>query len=259
MLKKVIKAEWMKARHSFLPWMVILGGLFIPVVEGLIYLFRWASFVPEAGANGWDTLLSTCMGLSAGLLFPFLVILMVAFNHHVEYKANAWKRLLVIPLGRTALYGGKWLFLLLGLLVATLIQAAGIVLVGLLLGWLKPALALQLTGLPFGFLTLYTLRFYITFFAILTIQFVLNVLINNTLVTVVVGVFAYVLSMVLVQGWAYAVYDPYALPMLIDWENATRTPMFQWMGLYKPEWLSLLYSVLIAWGGLAFFKRVPVR
>ena len=80
-----------------------------------------------------------------------------------------------------------------------------------------------------------------------------------TLVTVVVGVFAYVLSMVLVQGWAYAVYDPYALPMLIDWENATRTPMFQWMGLYKPEWLSLLYSVLIAWGGLAFFKRVPVR
>lgn len=196
----VLIAEWMKARRSFVPWLVLAGALFLPVVLGLVYLFKWRVFVPADGTMGWDTLLSTCMSLSAGLLFPLVTILLVAFQHQTESRANAWKRLLVIPLGKTVLYLGKWSFLLLALLAATLIQCLGIVLVGTLLGYLFPALALPVTGLPLGYLLTYSLRLFLGFLAILTIQYVLSLLVNHSLVPVLVGVFAMVLSIVLVQG-----------------------------------------------------------
>jgi hypothetical protein len=74
-----------------------------------------------------------------------------------------------------------------------------------------------------------------------------------------VGMFAYILSMVLVQGWSYAVYDPYAFPLMLDWELATKSPQFHWLGLYKTEWLSLLYSLGLAWLGWCYFKRSSIR
>lgn len=250
----VLKAEWMKTRHTALPWVALLGGLFIPLVQGLIYLFRWRAFVPEAGSNGWDNLLSTCVGLSGGLLFPFLAIMLVAFFHHLEIKANAWKRLLVMPVGRSALYWGKWVFLLLLLLGAVLALLVGSVLISILLNGLRPSLELPLSMLPFGTLLGYLLRFYLSFLAILTLQHVMSFFANNALIPVMVGVFAYILSLVLVQGWSYAVYDPYAFPLILDWDTGSKVAQCHWLGLYKTEWLSLLYSIGFAWLGVLVFK-----
>lgn len=55
------------------------------------------------------------------------------------------------------------------------------------------------------------------------------------------------------------VYEPYAIPMLLDWENGTRSPLFRCLGLYQPEWMSVLYSVVIGWVGLRLFRRTAVR
>jgi len=254
MIKTVVIAEWKKIYHSFIPWLWLVGALLIPLVCGLIYGNRSAMFDPEPGMNAWNAYVQMNISMASGLLLPFLVILLVAMNVHPEHKGNTWKRLLVLPVSKGALYFGKGLFLVAQLFGCLLLFVVGILVSGSLVTLIHPSLALSGGAFPLVDMLWQVIRLFVSLLAILSLQYVFSLLTNNILIPVIVGVFMMILSLVLVQGWSYVVYDPYAFPIIYAWDFGGKMPQPHWMGLTKPEWLSILVSVVVGWLGFLRFK-----
>lgn len=259
MINRVITAELIKSKHSFTPWFVGIGILLIPLVGFLIYLNRSTFFVPESGSNGWETYLQLNLSLSATLMLPVWTILLVALAIYPEQKGNTWKRLFITPAGKKALYAGKLLYLYLLLALTVIGFNLAIVLTGVMAQFLHPELVLQMDAAPFSNMLLMGLGLMVCLLPILTIQYVFSMLTNNVLIPAAVGLFLVIVSMVLVQGWSYATYDPYAFPLLFSWNESGKTTLPDWLGIASIEWLSVLIVFLASWLGWLRFKRISVR
>jgi len=259
MLYKTFLAELKKSQHTFVPWLTLSGSLLVPLVCFLIYCFKWKYFIPETGVNSWDEYTQMSLSFASGMLFPFLVIIMVALNINLENKANSWKRLYVMPVGRDTLFWGKLLFLSMQLLICSVFMFFWILLTGLFLGIMHPELLfLEYSPDIFNLLML-SLRFFISLLGVLSIQYFLSLLLNNIIVPITAGVMLVIVSLMLVQGWEYSVYDPYAFPLLFSWNNSGKMVQIAWWGLLKTEWLSMLYYIVFSIMAMVLFKRKPVR
>lgn len=259
MINRVITAEWIKSKHSFTPWFVGIGILLIPLVGFLIFLNRWTYFVPEPGSNGWEAYYQLNLGLSASLMLPVWNILLVALVIHPEQKGNTWKRLFITPVGKSALYGGKLMYLYLLLALTVIGFTLAVVLTGVTAQFLHPELVLRLNAVPFTSLLFTGIGLMVCLLPILTIQYVFSMLTNNVLIPAAVGLFMVIVSTVLAQGWSYAVYDPYAFPLLFSWNESGKTTLPDWLGIASIEWMSVLIVVLVGWLGWLRFRRMSVR
>lgn len=258
MINRILKAEWVKSRRSFTPWFLGTGMLLVPAICVLIYLNRWSHFIPDAGMDGWKPFLHLNLGMSA-LLMPVWAIMSVALVIHPEQKGNTWKRIFITPAGKKALYVGKGLYLyqLLTLTVAGLIAA--MLLLSVPVQLLHPELNLRLSAVPVSDVLLMGLGLLVSLIALLTLQYIFSLLTNNVLIPTALGLFLLIISLVLVQGWLYAKYDPYAFPMLFSWNVSGKTTMPGWLGISTIQWLSVPLVLLVAWLGWLRFKRLPVR
>ncbi len=259
MIKTIIITEWIKNKHTFTPWFLLIGSLLAPFVCFMIFANRWSLFVPEAGSTAWTVFFQTNVSIFSSLLVPVWLILLVALNIYPEQKGNTWKRLFVTPVGKDRLFEGKLIYLCLqvvltvtGFLVATAVA-------GVLLQTLHPALVLPLSGLPVISMLATLAGLVVCLIPILTLQYVLSLLTNNVLIPTAIGLFLVIISMILAQGWSYAVYDPYAFPLLFSWNGSGKTSLPQWIGLPSIVWLSLIFSVAVAFLGRRAFKQISIK
>ncbi len=259
MIKNIVFAEWIKSKHSFTPWFLVVGSVLIPVICGLIYLNRWSIFSPEAGMDGWDAYLNMNVSLAGGLLFPFWVILLVALSVYPEYKGNAWKRLFVTPVGKSRLYRGKLIHLCFQVVITILGFMLSVAITGVIVGMQHPTLMLEAINLPMISMLYTGFRLLLCLLPMLFIQYVLSMLTRNMLIPVALGMFLVIVSLVLAQGWSYVEYDPYAFPLLFTWDLSGKMNLTHWMGLAKTEWLSLAVCLLVGWIGKLGFNRLSIK
>lgn len=115
MIFRVVAADWLKLRHSWVMWLSLLGPMGMIVAQSVNYGVRY-DYLIDAGWNGigdkgllyWvDALIPLTVMLGATLLAS------IAANG--EHDAHAWKQLLVQPVPKVLFLWSKlfWLILFL--------------------------------------------------------------------------------------------------------------------------------------------------
>jgi hypothetical protein len=179
MIKTLLLAELKKSRHSFVLWLVLFGALFLPVLFFIIYLFRWRYFIPEAGSSAWDGLLDNLITIASSFFMPLLVIMLVAFYVQLEFKANSWKTLFVMPVERGRLFLGKTCFLTLLLFGCLVLFVAGMLLTGLLAGLFHPELGFLQTPPDLGKWVVPLIRLFFNLLSIMNLQLIISLVFSR--------------------------------------------------------------------------------
>jgi lantibiotic transport system permease protein len=252
-------AEIYKSKRSFAVWITILGALLTPVTCFLIEFINWRYFIPHNSENPWIGFVNLNISISSGLLFPFLVILMVAFNLNLEYKADSWKKMYVLPVRKETLFCSKLFYLIFQLFICSFLFFISMLFSGLLLGFLRPELSLSYYNPDIALLLNLFIQFFISLLGILSIQLFLCIVFANIIIPVTFGTICLIITLVISTGWKYSLFEPYAFPILManDLKNEIVIPL--WFGFKMTQVLSVIYFFVFSVIGLISYKTKKIR
>lgn len=107
---RLLKGEFVKLRKCF-TWPVIVLTPLLGVFLSFINLFLRYDFLMSLEANqnlsSWQVLITQHHFIWAFLL-PLVATIIASQVHYLEYKSNAWKQALALPVSRVKLYLAKW-------------------------------------------------------------------------------------------------------------------------------------------------------
>lgn len=213
-LWRPFRSEWSKSTKTFLPWLCILAPILHAV---LIYLtlYHAGDSIIKPGANVWESLAAQSF---QGLYLIFLQLaasILIALVFQTDHQANMWKHLYALPLPRWSVYTAKSLFafLLIGICLvfySLLMPLAVALLSGRYPSWgLNNYIDAALTiFLPIA------LKGWIACAALCAIQSWISYRFRNFAIPLTFGLGATLAAAIVVQGWEYAIYYPYAFPVL---------------------------------------------
>jgi len=259
MLYKLLLAENQKVNHTFTAWFTVIGATLLPTIYFIIYFSKAFLFIPEEGVNPWTEFFKNNFNLLGMLFLPLFVVLVVGLNVNTEFKANSWKKLFVLPVKKEMIFVAKLLFLIAQLFITLLIFCFSLLFFGVVLGLLHPELGFLKVFPDFVYLIELILRLFVSVLGMLSIQYFLCLYFENIMVSISIGAFAFLASLVLVRGWEYAVYDPYAFTQLFSLRLSDSVNIPVWSGVTLPEILSVVYFLMINWISIYFFKRKVVK
>jgi hypothetical protein len=121
------QTEYIKSKRTLALYLSVLG----PVLAVAMSLFSLAFVDGLAKAKGiepWQAYLQPSLALWFSFVLPLVITLQAAQAAQLEHGNHKWKHLLSLPVPRSSLYLGKWLWLL-ALSVASNILIAGSVLI----------------------------------------------------------------------------------------------------------------------------------
>lgn len=209
LLTASLQAEWMKTKRSAAWWLVITGGLLIPVIL-LIGRFYNHELIPAENAAPivWTKFYSRAWTYMGNLLLPMGVILVTSLVAQVEVRNNTWKQLHSAPLPYGIIFISKltviFSLLLLGFVLFNLATFGMITL---------PAVFYQdvffpTVPFPFKGILLGNAKFLLDMLPIVAIQFLLSLQFRNFLIPIGAGFGLYVASMI-GMNWKYGYILPY--------------------------------------------------
>ncbi len=249
-LATAYRTEIIKSKHTFALWLAVLGAAFIPAVMFLIYLNRWESFVPKAGANPWAEFFGAAWNVVSFIFIPFFVVLLCTLVMGIEHKSNTWKQLFTLPVSKGTVYLSK-LLIVISLAITCYILFIGFLLVsGTVLGLFKPKLGF-LSHMP-GLLPVLKIGFksFVSVLGILGIHYWLSIRLKNMILPIGIGLVGIVTATILFSRWAHVVYYPYAFTIL------SASPLQKPTGFFAA---SELYSIIcfLVFVGLGYldFRR----
>ena len=200
-----LKSEYLKNKRTFSFWLVLFGGLLVPVILFFIQLNRSEFFMKRA-TDPWNPLVFDAIRSAMPLLFPLFLILIIALNFNLEHKENTWKKLHVIPHKRDSIYFAKLVFIIIQVVLSLLVFSFSLFLFGLLLGIIHPELNFLNTSLDWTTLFKSLAKVFIAYLALIGFQFVLSFYFKNFIVPVAVGLFGLIFGIML-SNWEYSAYN----------------------------------------------------
>jgi lantibiotic transport system permease protein len=209
-----IQIEMLKYKRTYALALAVLSPLFITVLYTIIFYIKGAKIV-HPGENGVVSLLDNSMKFTAGFLFPLYLILLAVLIHQVEHKTSSLKDLFSFPVSYFKTYLSKWvitfLLILLSLTLYFLLSLAGTWFVST-----KYPDLFNLQVADFMHFAMQILKAFIAGLFMMAIQFLISLKWSDVIVSFGVGIAGFVSAMVLMQGWDYIHYHPYALTFLSD-------------------------------------------
>ena len=255
MLLKLIYIEHKKTKKSFAFWLTIFGSMVIPVVVSLVMMVKPKTFIPFGDMNPWKSLLTNNFAAVSSFLFPMYVIYLIGLMGNIEYKSSNWKKLFVMPIRKELLVSSKLLYVLVHIFVAILLFALNTIIFGLITGAVRSELKLLDFMPDFSLISWLAYHLFLSVLGIIGIQFILSVFFENILITLAIGLFLMVGSLI-ASGlkWEYIELIPYASPN--QFANVAGT-VKAW--ITKPEATNLVTFGLAFIFSLYFFKRKTVK
>lgn len=255
MLLKLLYIEHKKTKRSFAFWLTIFGSMVIPMVVSLVMLVKPAPFVPFANANPWKSLVISNFAAVSSFLFPMYVIYLIGLLGNIEYKSSNWKKLFVLPIRKELLISSKLLYVLIHLFVAIILFGINTLLFGLIAGVAHPELKLLDFSPQFDLIIWLIYHMFLSVLGIIGLQFILSIFFENILITLAIGLFLMVGSLIAAGlQWEYIEFVPYASPNRFAVAAGT---VKEW--ITKPEWTNLVIFGLSFAFSLFFFKRKTVK
>jgi hypothetical protein len=208
---RIINAERMKLKSSWVILSVIMAPLFVLLIQFANFLFRYDSVVKE-GDIPWIVFIEQHTVMWAVMLLPILGAVLSSMLIGVENNDNNWKYVFSLPLKRSHLYIAKISIVFYLLIISCIFLGLGIVVSAKILG---------ISGsIPVFFIIKILIAALLGCFAILNIQFWLTTKFENPGVPMAIAVCGSVTALFLLQSaftrWLPWTYPYFTLPIELN-------------------------------------------
>lgn len=239
------ESEWLKKKRTASSFLIIAGGLLIPLVviiarmdstEGLVT----ANIQPHI----WENLYNRNWQLMGLLLVPMGIVLATSLITQLEYRNNTWKQVFTTPQTLSTIFFAKLAVLFVMLVEFFLLFNIGIWLTGVL-----PGLILNVPYpheiFPWKAFWIGNSKFFVDCMPILILQYGISLRIRNFLIPLGIGLGLYVASMIAVH-WKYGYFVPYTYCAYeFTGKTAERVHTHFWAAGYAVVFLVLAYLFYI--------------
>jgi len=230
-----IQSEWLKTRKSAAAWLCIIGGLFIPLIFliGFLYNRQTLAMYGDEG-NVWTLHFFQVWQAMVIFLLPMGLVLATSLITQMEFRNNTWKQLHATPQKYHTIFAAKFIVIL-GMTAQFFLYFN----LGFILSGVVPSLlfdkALPDSVFPFEQFFVSNGKIFLTCLPILALQFLISLKFKNFLVPIGVGLVLLVATLIIVGNWEYAYLSPYSYGAL------TMMGVPEIMEKVNIYWLSIIY------------------
>lgn len=208
------QSERLKTRRSLASWMVIVGAFFTPAIVIVARLLHPSRLpVLYASDEFWMLLWKSSWESMAIFFLPMAAILATSLVTQIEYRNNAWKQVLTLPLSPAVVFCSKLAIILLMLVQFVILFNVGIYLSAVAPYLLTRNVPYPQAPLPWRYFVMQDLRYFIDCLPIVAAQYLLSLRFKNFLVPVGCGFLAWV-SALAALSWKFGYVVPYTYCML---------------------------------------------
>lgn len=211
----LLRAELIKLKHSPV-WYILLLGILLTASGVFLGHLMDAHNMVKLNIDPWQRYFKVSLAIfNLFIVVPYLLLL-VSSTVFIEQRADAWKYLYALPSGRGVFYTTKLVLILLLYLFSLAMLIVGLVLSGYFLNLFLPEY--EFTYYQPDLLNLIKImrHFFIASLGVIAWQYWLSLRFKNILVPLGIGVFGFVLGIIMsATGQKIALYLPYALPMIV--------------------------------------------
>jgi len=209
-----LKSEFYKSRKTLGFWAAILLPFLLLLFTSIGYYSNSEKLINAPGIVTWTRFAGIPLGVMGNLLLPMFVIFIAYSVNSIEHKADTWKTLFSLPIGKWTVYSAKFFYALLLVLLSTMLFAFFTIVFGNLLGLLMPALKFAGYHMEMALVQIY-FKFFLSALGILSIQFLFSLVWSDFLKPMGLGFLLFVTGVVAAaKDWKYAYTIPYSHPML---------------------------------------------
>lgn len=222
MIYRLLFADWIKIRRTWLVWLVLLGPFCMILAQSVNYGIRYDDLKPfgwlaKDGLLYWvHALLPLTVALGAAIMASLIA--------GIEHDAKSWKQLFVFPVSRIQIFASKAIWLAFCMFVCVILTIVSIAVFGyFLLGgpipWLK---TIQTIVYP-----------YLAVYPILLLQLWLSMIIKNQTLPITIGIIGSILGQFFATSENHLFhYFIWAYPGLANIFNTKSDPLtWVWMGV----------------------------
>lgn len=259
MFLKLLHTEYLKSRHSSTIWFTLSAALLVPFFQFIRYVVRWEHNITPMELNPWTEFIDDSFIGIAPFLFPAYIIMLIALNAQLEHKNNTWKKLYTLPVKKWQIYLSKMTFLMLNAICALVLFTIASVLVVWLAALIHPEIGFTNHAPDVALILKRTSTLIVIVLGITAIQTFLSMISRKVMLPLGVGIFALILSAILVLTWKGSAYNPFAYPYyyMMDIQNLLEFNTLKNENL--PYILSTVYFVVITGFSLFVFNRKRVK
>jgi len=215
-LLNIFQSEWLKRKRSLASWLVIIGGLFTPVIIFTIrMIYHERLKLPEMfqSPDFWQASWSQAWESMALFMLPMGIIMATGLMTQLEYKNNTWKQLHTTPQRMATIFCMKLLIIIIMLAQVFVVFNAGLYFFGILPSLFLSSVSYPASTLPWAMLLQWNLNFFLDCLPLVGLQYALGLHFKNFLVPFGIGFLLWVVSM---SGltWEYNYILPYSYTML---------------------------------------------
>lgn len=239
---KLFYTEFIKLKNTFALWLTVMGALFVPLVLFATYLSDVKSFVPGPRVDPWDDFLirtlNGCCFFSIGF-----VLLIIGLIVHIEHRANAWKHLFTLPVGRGRIYLTKLMVIFAMVIGFFTLYLALSVLSGVALGYAVSDFGFSKFPLPGQHVFRFVTEFFISILPTVFLQCWLSFRLKNLITSLGIGLGGLMIGLLL-KSWEYIIYLPYAAPFqMLNYREDVLTQRFYFLNsVYTVLFVVLSYK-----------------
>jgi len=228
-LLRELKAEFSKYRHTMVYWLMVLCPLAIAFFVFVINNWTMPTSLTqliEKGKNPWEMYIIIHYRVMSIMLLPLYIAMMTGVIYGREHRNNTWKHLYTLPIPQWSIELSKNIFSLLILMFTLLIYAGFVVLSGYVLSMTNPKMNLAQFDNHFGFNLLMACKVFLSMISIWAVHNWVGRRFSSFGYNIGLGLVGVISAGVLIQGWKYVKYYPYAFPALSVLDNQSIHTLF---------------------------------
>lgn len=208
------QSEWLKRKRSLAAWLVLIGGLFTPLMSTVIYILR-PDKLPEQYIKPtfWEAHFRNAWQPMNFMLLPLGIIMAVSLITQLEYKNSAWKQLHTTPQPLLTIFLSKFLVLMVMEVQLFLLFSIAMILSALIPAAVVSKIPFPAEDFPLAYYVTTTFRYFIEHLPIVAIQYLLALQFRNFLVPLGAGI-VLMISGILLNSWEHIYTHPYMYAIL---------------------------------------------
>ena len=205
-------AEIIKSKNTFALWLTFIGAAIIPLMVFITYAYNRDMFIPKTGENPWQEIfIRSFNGIT--LFTPLFIILIIGLLFNIEHRANAWKHIFVLPVSKSSVFLGKYLFVFFLVFIYYLLFVLLTLFNGCLLGAIKAQLGFLNFSPDWNQIISFLTKFFIGTLAIIAIHFWLSFRIKNLIANLGIGLAGIAFAILLNGKGGLTIFLPYSFPI----------------------------------------------
>lgn len=219
-----LQSEFYKSRKTLGFWAAILLPFLLLLFTSIGFYIKSDQLASSPGMLIWLRFAGVSLNVMGVLLLPMFVIFIAYSVNSIEHKADTWKTLFSLPVGKWSVYSAKFFYALLLIFITLMLFPLFTICFGNLLGAIKPELKFAQFNMASILMQIY-LKLFLSSLGILSIQFLLSLLWSDFLKPMGIGFLLFIAGVACSgANWEYTYTIPYAHPILAM-KSLPRTPI----------------------------------